>query len=185
MVKTDIVCLDPNQINNVDLTQHFSAIDKDFIKVFNSDAGQEHYKLLAHLSNIWSHITILDVGTYKGYSALALASNKLNKVISYDVNKQHQQVNHDNLEFRIGDARSYENFSAVKLILLDTAHDGVFERHFIDHLIKVKWSGLMLMDDIHYFDDLKRLWGQLQLEKYDLTHVGHWSGTGLLCFNYD
>jgi predicted O-methyltransferase YrrM len=183
MLKAEIVRLNNSVINSVDLTQHLSSVDKDFVKVFTADSGQEHYKLLAHLSNIWSPITILDVGTYKGYSALALASNRLNKVVSYDVNKQHQQVNRENLEYRIGDARDFENFADVKLILLDTAHDGVFERLFIDHLIKIKWSGLMLMDDIHHFDDLKLLWGELRLEKHDLTHVGHWSGTGLLCFD--
>ena len=52
---------------------------------------------------------------------------------------------------------------------------------FLEH---IGWSGLVLMDDIHYdyFPELKKMWESLDYEKYNLTEIGHWSGTGLINF---
>jgi tRNA1(Val) A37 N6-methylase TrmN6 len=44
----------------------------------------EHYKLLKYISNLYDDITILDLGTNTGESAIALSQNKKNKVTGFN-----------------------------------------------------------------------------------------------------
>ena len=53
---------------------------------FNMLSGEEHYRLLRFVSSYYS--LIFDIGTYRGYSALALSFGS-DKVVSYDV-KNHR-----------------------------------------------------------------------------------------------
>ena len=46
---------------------------------------KEHYRLLAYLSTLFNDQILFDVGTLKGYSALALSYNRANKIVSYDI----------------------------------------------------------------------------------------------------
>ena len=64
-----------------DNTHHFAQI-----------TGQ-HYKLLTYVSHLFDGKTILDVGTYDGGSCLALAQNKKNTIITYDVvNEYYKEI---------------------------------------------------------------------------------------------
>ena len=45
------------------------------------DITKEHYHLLAYLSNMVNNSTIIDTGTHRGSSALALSYNQSNKQI--------------------------------------------------------------------------------------------------------
>ena len=40
----------------------------------------------------------------------------------------------------------------------------------------------MLLDDIDLNQPMKEFWGIINEEKYDVSHVGHWSGTGIVIF---
>jgi len=170
-------------INGTDMSKDLDKIDKSFVSVYQAPAGSEHYKLLSYISRLINGCYILDIGTYLGYSAIALSGNADNKVVSYDVQKQHILKNTINIDFRIGEATEFEYFKATKVILLDTYHDGVYEDKFIKHLRSIKWIGLLLMDDINEFPKLRELFDELPEEKYDITHLGHWSGTGAVSFN--
>ncbi|MCH7749277.1 MAG: hypothetical protein IH939_14405 [Acidobacteria bacterium] len=68
------------------------------------------------------------------------------------------------------------------LIVLDTAHDGVFERRVYDMLDAAGYEGLLLLDDINLNTAMQDFWRQISREKIDLTPIGHWSGTGLARF---
>ena len=50
------------------------------------------------------------------------------------------------------------------------------------HLKKINWEGYLVLDDIHLNDPMKEFWNQIDNEKYDITPMGHWSGTGLVIF---
>jgi hypothetical protein len=39
-----------------------------------------------------------------------------------------------------------------------------------------------MFDDIYLNAEMTNFWNGLQNEKYDLTKVGHWSGTGIAIF---
>jgi hypothetical protein len=89
-----------------------------------------------------------------------------------------------------------EEFDVLKrssLILLDTFHrpySTPFEREFLTRLAEAKYNGLLLLDDIEENDEMKRWWREIICSKYhsfriyDLTVVGHSTGTGLLDFSH-
>jgi hypothetical protein len=165
------------------------SIGDNFKGYFIDVAGREHYRLLSYISSLFNGEEIFDVGTYKGLSALALAYNPCNKIISYDI-AYDNDVSHvknsnpgKNIEFNIGNALNDKRILNSRFIMLDTAHDGVYEVEFIDFLIRNKWKGLLFMDDIKDYPALQEIWQNLPNEKYDLIEKGHYSGTGLVVFS--
>jgi predicted nicotinamide N-methyase len=166
-----------------------SKLDEEYYNYFIAKSGLEHYRLLSHISSLVSNEKILDIGTNRGYSALALSSNSNNQVVSYDLVRYDnitKVINSNllkNVEFKIGDFLDSENIHESKIIFLDTLHDGVFEYKVICYLKRNNWNGLLIMDDIHAFKELNVIWNNTTLEKYDLTRIGHASGTGLIVFN--
>ena len=69
-----------------------------------------------------------------------------------------------------------------KYIMLDTFHDASFEKEFLNHLIKLNYKGFLLLDDIYLNDEMKIFWSSMKLEKYDISKIGHVTGTGLVSF---
>jgi hypothetical protein len=171
----------------------FKFNDNNSLDLMHKCPGEEHYILLSRFSALFDHQTILDVGTYKGLSALALSYNKLSTVISHDI-KHNVIVDNmpENIELRICSDKTrifnFDDFSKVKLILLDIdPHDGIQEQKYLDMLLSVRYNGYVLLDDIHLHSVMENFWNSIEVgggitEKRDLTNVGHWSGTGLLCF---
>ena len=68
------------------------------------------------------------------------------------------------------------------LCFWDTFHNGDFETEFVNYLTEIKYKGLVLFDDIHLNKEMQDFWDGLKLEKYDITEIGHFSGTGLVNF---
>lgn len=177
-------------LNRIDLSKYNELlnIDLEYKNYFLDVSGKEHYRLLIYISNLFNKINILDIGTNRGFSAVALSDNKNNAVISYDLIRYESvktlMNSHilDNVEFKLGNFIESENLDKYKIILLDTDHDGKFEKIVIEHLEKVKWNGILLMDDILYFPALTEIWNNLKQEKYNLTKTGHISGTGMVIF---
>ena len=170
-------------LDSIDLLEYETDLAPFVKKYFFLNSGVEHYRLLAHISTYYENETILDIGTFKGGSALALSFNNNNKVISIDI-EDHLDSNIDrsNIEFKILNILDYPKLiQQSKLIMLDTAHDGLFEKEFYTYLIKSNWNGIMIADDIHLNKPMKRWWKLIDNKyKYDITRFGHWSGTGLI-----
>jgi len=151
----------------------------------------EHYKLLAYLSVFFNDETIVDIGTYRGLSALALSYNISNKVITYDIIDNFSGYkdiitpeNRENIEFRIKDCRNdKEIFKKTNFIMLDVdPHDGIQERDFFKFFEEIEYEGIILLDDIHLNEPMNNFWNNIKQTKYDLTEYGHWSGTGIVLF---
>jgi len=54
----------------------------------------------------------------------------------------------------------------------------------IKYLKDKKWSGVLLLDDIHHNNGMENFWKYFPEEvKTDLTHIGHYSGTGMVMFS--
>lgn len=162
-------------------------------KYLASSSG-EHYKLLAAIASKFVDGRFVDVGTYLGHSALALAARHEelgNRVVSYDVvdciPASSAIKTHAGIELRIKDAIDdvAEIATTADLVLLDvTPHDGKFERAFIAELVRLGFRGLLLLDDIHLNPEMTELWQWIPTgRKIDLTEIGHWSGTGLVAFD--
>jgi phenylacetaldehyde dehydrogenase len=67
----------------------------------------------------------------------------------------------------------YDNILlSAKFILLDTFHDGTFEKQFYKYLESIGYSGYLLLDDIHLNIEMEKFWGSIIRKKDDLTHIG-------------
>jgi hypothetical protein len=88
----------------------------------------------------------------------------------------------------------FSKYMSTWLIMLDTHHlpySIPFEREWMNRLLQMgDFSGLVLLDDIMLNAEMKKWWKELQdkasergHKTYDLTSVGHVSGTGLLDFS--
>lgn len=173
------------ELDALDLAWGLPYIDAAGIPYFTKPAGTEHYRLLAHLSTLYSHRLVLDVGTFHGASAVALSANPLVQVISYDIqNHRTLDILRSNIEFRVKNVLDdKDRLAQASLILLDTFHDGGFEREFLQCLQSIGFRGTLLLDDTHLNEAMKSFWGEIPLPKADLTRVGHWSGTGAVYFS--
>ena len=158
---------------------------------FNLEAGLEHYRLLAFISNqLKDNSTIYDLGTYKGFSALALSANKNVNVITYDIVDVENNINMThipNIKFVTKDAYlDVDKFINSPVIMLDIdPHDGIQETNIINKLVEVRYKGIVICDDIHLNQGMKLFWTFVpaHLTKYDITDLGHASGTGLIVFD--
>jgi predicted O-methyltransferase YrrM len=109
------------------------------LRYFLDTDFREHYRLIAYLSTRFNNSLLFDIGTNKGYSALALSYNPTNRVISYDIEECKELNAADQLsriEFRLGDVLTDSRLLSAPLIMLNTNHDGSFERVFYDFLKK-------------------------------------------------
>ena len=183
----DFLSITNEELDNIDLFPYSQRINSsEYQGYFMSKSGQEHYRLLAHISQNDDLVDILDVGTLKGCSALAFSVNSKNKVRSFNVLNQLDLNNTPlNAEFIIDNVLN-GNYNSVilgsKYIMLDTYHDGTFEKEFYDHLVSINYKGYLLLDDIHLNFEMERFWGSITKEKYDITNIGHSTGTGVVYF---
>jgi len=174
-------------LDNIDLFPYSQRINSsEYQGYFMSKSGQEHYRLLAHISQTNDLVDILDIGTLKGCSALAFSVNQSNKVFSFNTGNEFD-LNYTplNAEFIIDDILNGEYNEVIlgsKYIMLDTYHDGTFEKEFYDHLVSINYKGYLLLDDIHLNFEMERFWGSITKEKYDITNIGHITGTGVVYF---
>jgi hypothetical protein len=178
------ITLDLATIGQVDLSRFLPYVAPEYKEFFPGEPGREHYKLLGHLSSLFNEVTIFDVGTDAGCSAMALSHNPNNHVISYDiVNRRRSDIHLPNVEFRIGNVLEHgAELVTAPLISLDTAHEGPFEHEFYRFLASSPFRGLLILDDIYLNEPMKAFWDSITHQKFDVTNFGHWSGTGLVVF---
>lgn len=176
---TDIAGIDLQPLGNL-------IQETEFRNYFLEVPSKEHYKLLAYISTQFTESHILDIGTYKGCSALALAFNPTNQVTSFDIgNFRAISETPPNVDFKLGDFTDSSHIELVQkssVILLDTDHTGPFEYKSYNYLKQIGWKGYFVLDDIHLNDVMKEFWGSITEEKSDVTELGHWSGTGIVTF---
>lgn len=143
----------------------------------------EHYMLLSWMANNFNDQTLYDIGTFRGLSALALACNENNRVVSYDIENFVNVIPHNNISFVIGDFFTDPYIIKSPLIVFDVdPHDGIIETKFFEWLSENDYKGIVVVDDIHLNDAMKAVWKAIAYEKHDLTEFGHWSGTGVVIF---
>ena len=157
---------------------------------FNTVAGREAYKLLGFLAMKLKMQTIVDIGTLYGFSALALSLDDTKSIISYDIHdsiddEQLTAKNRSNIEFRIMDClEDMDTVCSANLIFLDIDHSGYYEMEIVKMLERHKYKGILVIDNINATPGMKALWLNIKQTKYDVTAVGHWSGTGIDVFDY-
>jgi predicted O-methyltransferase YrrM len=153
----------------------------------------DHYRFLAALTEVLGARLAVEVGTFTGMGALALAAGGA-RVRTYDVVPWHSFDNtllrdqdfESGIEQCIGDladgaffASQIETLRSAALIFADGPKDGIFEPAFLARLLPHLQAGqILVLDDIRMLSMLQ-LWRDLPLAKLDVTSLGHWSGTGI------
>jgi hypothetical protein len=180
--------LTKENVGQINLTKFSRYVANVIHRNYFFDADfKEHYRLIAHLSTLFNHSVIFDIGTHLGYSALALSHNRSNRIVSYDI-IDCKELNFSeelaNIEYRVGDVLLDNRLLDSALIMLDTNHDGAFENKFYSYLKENNYNGLLFLDDIHLNPPMSTFWNSIAESKEDITDLGHWSGSGLVDFGF-
>lgn len=186
-------------INLKELEAHVTFSENS--KYFDEEPGNEHYKLIAHLSDQCPDgVNVVDVGTYMGFSATALAHNSKVNVVTYDLVDHLSTVvaagkktctTLPNVISKFKNILTHEGelkhiVDTAPLVVLDVdPHDGVQEVDIIRALIEHDYKGIVVCDDIHLNEPMENFWRWVPLKKIDVTQLGHWSGTGIIVFDED
>ena len=162
---------------------------------FESSFG-EHYKLIQSLCKTLHLRNVVEIGTFTGMSALIWLLNEVS-LTSVDIvpwrDFKNSVLNEELIsrtEFKqyvmdISDSHAFNEltptFKSSDLIFLDGPKDGIFEQKVVPQILnllsgKGTW---LLLDDIH-LRAMNSCWEAISNEKYDLSLIGHSSGTGLV-----
>jgi hypothetical protein len=187
--------MDPNRIKTLDLTQRFDIYSKGSQldrTEFLGKPGREHYPLLAYISTLFNNSDIFDIGTHLGSSALALSYNDSNHVYSFDIVRKGNLPAPQNVTYLCEDlfepdirSKWEDKLLNAPFIFMDIdPHEGTREFKFYEWLKEKQYKGFVIFDDIWYFKPMRdNFWYKIpDAEKVDITHMGHWSGTGIVRF---
>jgi hypothetical protein len=189
-------------IDKIDLSPltHHLSWNPQAKQFFLGDAGQEHYKLLAYLSQ---HIAgeVFDIGTLFGASALALSINDNSKVLTFDRTRFIPEVDpqnpataslvtplsRPNIKMYVASGQAViPRIAQSPLVVLDVdPHDGFQETDFVERLVRHDFKGILVVNDINLNKEMRWFWENIphQLKKLDATHLGHHTGTGIIVFD--
>lgn len=186
-ILSKILTVTNSHLDNFDLSHNDYMLNKmtSFATLFHYPSGREHYRLLTYISKLFKNECLLDIGTCNGCSAIALSENDTNLIESYDVVNymDGDYIDKKNINFYLKDIlEDKSKILNTRFIMLDTNHDGIFENKFYAVLKEMNFKGLLLLDDIFLNQDMKSFWNSITEEKFDITSVGHNTGTGLVYF---
>lgn len=178
-------------------THFFNKIYPTEISEFFDDIGKEHHRLVAYLSTFFNDGIIIDVATESGQTALALSYNPTNTVHTFDVKgklteeqKQYKwksrkiEFHEENLWNANVRKEWKDTILSSKLIFVDLdPHDGYLEYELYSWLKRNKYNGIIVYDDINFQGMQVNFWNKIpDSDKQNITHLGHYSGTGLILF---
>ena len=184
-----------------------------FYSVLDQTIGQEHYSLFASIGQQLINSKIIEIGTCTGQSILAFSNCSIqnnNICFTYDINEKSvikeileasyatfSTINLFNHEIR---NLQKNHILSADIIFIDIdPHIGILELEMIDWLRDNSYKGLIILDDIylakpgHRYEQRKNeghymyqnLWLKIpDHEKICVSHLGHSSGTGIVCFNF-
>jgi hypothetical protein len=131
----------------------------DDVREFMGATGDQHYRLLAYLSTLYEGRDIIDIGTHKGSSALALSHNPNNRVLSFDIEdrmgaegRAKKWGHRNNIQFCMANLWDGEERAAWRTQVLGSAfifmdidpHDGPMELEFYRWLKRENYQGLLV-----------------------------------------
>lgn len=140
----------------------------------------EPYTEYALLSGTYNNQLIIDIGTYRGFSAFAFAQNETNQVHTFDI------ANYIEIELpknvtvhkKGGLDIPAALIKKANIILLDVdPHDGIKEPEIYKHIVKSGFKGILICDDINLNDGMRKFWDSIDMPKIEKNW--HHSGTGL------
>lgn len=179
-------------------THFFNKIYPTEISEFFADIGVEHHRLIAYLSTFFNDGIIIDVATELGQNALALSYNPTNTVYTFDVKgkltEEQKEYKWKSRKIEFNEANLWnanvrkewkDKILSSQLIFVDIdPHDGYLEYELYSWLKRNKYNGIVLYDDINFPGMQMNFWNKIpDSDKQNITHLGHYSGTGLILFS--
>lgn len=179
----------------------------------NNMIGREHYPLFICIASQINNSQILEIGTCTGASIYAFSNHRQennNKLFTYDIIDTYVKkdlINKSGADFKIIDMLepttreiNKEHILNSDIIFIDIdPHTGIKEYEMICWLKKNNFNGIIILDDIylakpgHEYEHRKceghymyqNLWIKIpDNEKMCISHLGHSSGTGIVCFDF-
>lgn len=173
--------------------------------------GKEHYFLLASIGVQLKNSKIIELGTHKGNSVIALnygnkINNNNNEIYTYDIMNCLDNVNkflNTNIIYRLENLfdnacreENKEHILSSDMIFIDIdPHEGILEYDMYLWLKNNNYKGLILFDDVHLGvghkdstsgNSMQQFWDKIEdCYKIDITNIGHWSGSGLISFCWE
>jgi hypothetical protein len=209
---------DINAVQFSDYSKLLDFTSTEYKGYASKPAGREHYSLLHYFSKLFqsSKQPFIDIGTRYGTSALTLGALG-HTVQTYDIPQSNElttmvasSLKMDMKSWLSGVASKggsivikklnlvdcpdseFQQVMDADLIMLDTYHKPYtvpFEIEFFEKVLKWKYAGLMLLDDVILNKEMKQWNREIVCNNthgyrvYDLTAVGHATGTALVDFS--
>lgn len=184
------IVLNKQVIDAIDLTplNQYVEWNKNNFQYFNLEGGKEHYKILAYFSKTLKCKKLVDIGTYLGFSSVALSYDDSKTVETYDIFNwlpDDGTITCENKENIITNCSDYmsnieEIIKDCEFILIDIDHTGTTEREIMDLLRKANYKGLVMLDDTNLNEPMKKFVEEIPELKVDITKVSHWSGSQIV-----
>lgn len=151
-------------------------------------AGEEHFKLLAFISNAFSSKRFLALTTDHGCAGLALGFNKKNKVVAVSSLNDRRECfsKESNIKFKDGAPYSEIKGGKFDVVLLNSSDPYFFETVSESYLQDFVSAGsILIVDNCLEYDCAKAFVDKLSdsFPVYDLTKYGHSFGTHLIDFS--
>jgi len=191
-----IINTEPEEIQQINIASFTDYILPGSRDAFFGKCGKEHFRLLAYLSTQFHNTNIINIRTNGGYEALALSHNETNTVFSFGPTDQLANTtieDRPNIHFITEDILDTQFQLKWRQTILSSAfifvdiepHNGTVEHDLYLYLSDIGYRGFVIYDDIWYFKSMRnQLWYKIpESQRFDLTEVGHWSGTGIVNFN--
>lgn len=191
--------LNKTTIDACDLSNAFEYIswNPTFKEYMTKSSGEEHYKLLNFLAKEVAQTKkackVADIGTLYGCSALAFAmAHPSVNVTTYDISNVVPNVQNVKTIANISNiTRKYmsgqldiPSIAESDIVLLDIdPHSGTEEHKIVKRLQTEGFKGILVVDSINLNEQMQSFWKSVDLEKYDVTKYGHWTGTGIVVYD--
>lgn len=159
----------------------------------------EHYRLLAALMQELKPRTVIEIGTFRGLSSLAMLAYLPPgaQLTTFDLISWEQisgtflrgtDFVSGNFTQALCDLKDPENcrmhaslIRNADLVFIDGPKDGIFEEKLLDNFAAfgLRPHTVLVFDDIHIWNMLG-IWMRIRHPKLDITTIGHYTGTGMV-----
>ncbi len=165
----------------------------------------EHYRLLAAMVKTLHATTVIEIGTFTGMGTVAILQGLRpdGQVVTFDLvpwnDFEHTWLQDEDFAKteggRVtqmladvsapGGIEPYRAlFEAADFMFIDGPKDGTTESRILANLATLT----LRRDPIVFFDDIRVMnmvgvWRRVSRPKFDITSLGHWSGSGLIDWN--
>jgi hypothetical protein len=157
--------IDMIEVLKKDMTPIYPYLDRGYRMHVEHTWINRYYQMLAYISDFYEDEVIGEVGTSFGTSALCMAMNRKNKIITYDIEHTKGRFSFDDWDIKqtIVSCADMDITELRKcpLIFLDIDHGYTNEIDFYNRLCAVDYDGILICDDIKKVPYMQKFWNEV------------------------